>query len=235
MTEGRESTHVRSARDEDDPFLEPDADKNDGPISRRPLRRFTSAPMVRRLSPRKLLMGLIFGIAILIAMAILGVRLARHSLVWLHNQPQYRLPFEEIRLEPPPPAWIRSGTVGLLSEVHRRSQWKNQLDLRVLDLAPAQITDAFRRGSPWVKDASVFVPTYPNHLTVRLEYREPVAFLVVGTGKSSREIFLDGEGVVLPNDDLSRVASEPMTESQVFEHGQGRPTTHRTAWPVLAA
>lgn len=176
-----------------------------------PFRRLVAAPMVRRLSIRKLLVGLGMGAVLVTAVGVVGARLTRVAMSWLSRQPLYLLPFEKIELDPPPPPWIASGAAGLLATVRDRSEWRANGSIRILDFDPRALADAFRRGSPWVRDVLAIGPArYPNHLPVHLEYREPVLEYFLGTSLTDRSIVLDADGVVLDSADLLRDRAEPL-------------------------
>lgn len=197
--------------DDDQGTLDPDDERVEDRLDRG-VRRLALSPLVRRISPRKLLIGLGIGLACTMVTVYLGARLARYAVAWLHDQSAYQVAFESIALDPPPPAWVRSGAAGLLRRVHARSRWHDQATLPVLSLDPEELAAAFSLGSPWVREVLGVETSYPNRLTVRLAFREPVAWLRLGTPEQGRTLFLDGDGVVLPFDDLDVQAAMPLVQ-----------------------
>lgn len=177
--------------------------------------RFGPGRIVRRLSPRKLLIGIGLGLAVLMTGGFFGLRLVDRALVWLHGQPQHQVAFEAIVLEPPPPAWVRSSTSGLLREVHRQSRWRERDSVSIFDLEPEELETAFGLGSPWVKEARGVERRFPNRVIVRLAYREPVAWIRLGDETLGRDVVLDGDGVVLPSDDLNVQDSMPLVRLMI--------------------
>jgi hypothetical protein len=166
---------------------------------RRPFARIAASPVVRRLALGRLAWGLVAGAAVLGLLVLAGKRAMDSATAWLHSRPEHLLPFGSIALEPSPPAWILSGSSGLLEQVRTRSRLPEQL--AVYDLDPGRLAEDFQRESPWVRSVRGIERAYPNRLTVRLEYRQPVAVLRP-SGPTRAPIYLDRDGVVLPSDDL---------------------------------
>ncbi len=77
-----------------------------------PLRPFPFVRGQRQIHYRR---ALLLSVAALAAVALfyLGAQVIRAALNWLHHQPQYQLPFEQIELVPEPPPWFRGGKTAL--------------------------------------------------------------------------------------------------------------------------
>ncbi len=148
-----------------------------------------SLPMLdRRWATRVMIVAV--ALAVLLAV---GYRSFRLATAWLHDQPQHRLPFSEIELDPNPPSYIKLGRVGLLEQVRQRANLPESLAVLEVDLG--KLARAFAVYSPWVEQVDGIRRDYPNRLVVQLTYRRPVAFLLEG---SPEPIVLDRHGVVLP-------------------------------------
>jgi hypothetical protein len=132
----------------------------------------------------------------------------RTALNWLARRPHYQSSFREIELSPAPPPWIKSGRAGLLLHVRDGAKWPERFSSLELDLGDLRL--AFQRESPWVQEVTSIERTYPNRLVVHLYYREPVAYVPMAA--QSPSIFLDREGVVLPDDDITLSAAQPLFE-----------------------
>jgi hypothetical protein len=143
-----------------------------------------------------------------VGLAVLGLLAAHWQPVligWLGKRPEHTLRFEEIQIEPTPPAYIRSGAAGLLARVRQAAGFPEAMS--ALSLGPGEVRRAFALGSPWVEAVeAVELAGHPNRLTVRLRYREPVAWI----GPPEGPTFLDGNGVVLPGDDLDLAQAGPL-------------------------
>ncbi|MFO0891246.1 MAG: hypothetical protein U0790_19145 [Isosphaeraceae bacterium] len=166
------------------------------PVSRPRLRRFDFRRSGRQLDlPRVVLAGLIL-LGVVSITGYLGLRAARTAIRWLHQQPQYQIPFREIRLRPEAPAWFRGGTEAFLGQVRERSREPEVLS--VLDLERGQLTRAFQDYSPWVEEV-VRIEYPPGEIVVDLVYKRPVAILGSAPGEVS---YLDRNGHLLPGEDF---------------------------------
>jgi hypothetical protein len=187
-----------------------DADENSAASSaphrtlRAPFARLVGNGEDRRLAVGRLAIVAGAGVVAICLLVVAVKRASRWSDEYLRGSEAYRLRFEDIELDPPPPRWIQTGRRGLLDRVRERAGLPATLSLLTVD--KDAIRRDFQRESPWVRSVQRVEARYPNCLTVRLEYREPVAFVLVGRSP----IFLDRDGVVLPNDDLDADSAEPL-------------------------
>jgi len=174
------------------------------PGSRSRFRQFEFRRNERQLDwPRVLLAGLLL-LGMLSVVGYLGLTAVRSAVRWLHRQPQYQVPFGEIRLQPEPPPWFRGGAEGFLKQVREKSQQPEVL--AVLDLEDERLTRAFRDYSPWVEEvARVTFP--PQSIRIQLRYKRPVAIQEIGAGET---LFLDRHGHLLPAEDIDREQLGPL-------------------------
>ncbi|MEJ7639517.1 MAG: hypothetical protein WKF75_16460, partial [Singulisphaera sp.] len=119
---------------------------------------------------------------------------------WLHERPAYQLRFDEMTLEPEPPAWFVRGRAGFLDGL--RSNAKRPESLSVLDVDLAKLRDDFRHYA-WVKKVKGVEKLVSNRIVVRLDYREPVA-----RWEKDPKVVIDGDGVILPGKDINTEAAE---------------------------
>jgi hypothetical protein len=146
------------------------------------------------------------------SLAYLGARAARS---WLGAQPEYRLPFQAIKLDPPPPSWYRGGAAAFLDDVRQRSRMSDTIPL--LNLTEKELDRAFQQ-SPWV-EAVERVSYAPLGLTVRLAYCRPVALIET---VSDRDYLVDARAVILPHDDLNTDVKRFVQEQGLIEiNGRG--------------
>ena len=140
--------------------------------------------------------GMAIGGSLILALVLAVVSYSTRNWVrkWLHNQPAYQLNFADIELEPPCPKWIKSGQVGLLEKIRKGS--KRPVSFSVLDLDVDALRNDFLLNSPWIDRVDRVVKLAGNKVRVQLNYREPVGYLALA------KVYLDGHGVVLPNDDI---------------------------------
>ena len=119
---------------------------------------------------------------------------------WLADRPDYQIPWNQIQLEPAPPAYIRAGTTPVLAGVKKRLGGPESISTLAQDWA--ELARALSLGSPWVEEVhKIAVSGYPNKLVINLSYRHPIAMLNAG-GNAGSKIILDKNGVVLPSDDI---------------------------------
>lgn len=152
---------------------------------------------LRRLAPHKLVAALALVVLVTFGLISGGRYLVGSGRQWLATQPDFLLGFREIRLEPEPPAWIKSGRRGLLEQVQNEARWPENLAILNVDLET--LAADFRRGSPWVRQVIQVARPDRSTLIVKLSYRRPAGYLRLDNG---RRIYLDGEAVVLPAGDL---------------------------------
>lgn len=155
--------------------------------------------------PRRRL-AVIGALAVLIGMAMVALYyLGQAASDWLGRRETYLLRFDQIVLEPEPPAYIKLGRAGLLRQVRERAQAPEELS--ILNLDPALLAKWFGLHAPWVEEVLRIERSYPNRLVIRLRYREPVALVHQPTGPG---IFLDRNAVVLPNREIATEAARPL-------------------------
>jgi hypothetical protein len=112
----------------------------------------------------------------------------------LHGRPEYQLAFSQIRLEPLPSDGVPTN---LASRVQLREQLSETVSL--LDpMLPKTLAEAFARH-PWIERVIEVRNQYPALVTVRVEYRRPVAMVLVKDGQYP----VDGNGVLLPTADFA--------------------------------
>jgi hypothetical protein len=90
---------------------------------------------------------------------------------------------------------------------HVRTAARRPETLAVHGESLADLARDFQRECPWVRAVEGIETAYPNRLVVHLEYRKPVAFLRTAQNNT---IFLDRDGVVLPEPELDRSACGPL-------------------------
>ena len=120
----------------------------------------------------------------------------RNAVDWLHDQPKYQLPFNEIQLVPAAPDWILGGDRTVLQGILKNAEEDSVLS--VPSLEPGRLTQAFKK-SPWVSEEQKIRFGHPNQVVVELRYRRPIAAVECA---SERLVVLDEEGVILPNDQI---------------------------------
>ena len=161
-------------------------------------------PMAR-LDLRRVAAALLLMVSLLAVLFYAGGHALRSAVEWLHRQPQYQLPFVQIELLDPPPAWFRGGTAGFLERVRANANEVETLPL--LDVDPARIERAFKLF-PWVEEVrSIDFP--PRGLVVGLSYREPVAQIRLD---AERQYVLNGDGLILPSEDVESSKLAPLMQ-----------------------
>jgi hypothetical protein len=171
------------------------------------LRRFPrliGPPEVKRFAPHRLALGAVAAVAVLALAAALGTQAVRSVIAYVHAHPSYQLSFREVVLDPPPPPWFRGGAEAFLENV-----WSPPNEPRTfstLDLDKKRLSLLFLNCA-WVQKLLRVTVGHPNRITVRLEYREPVA---VASCPDGSEAWVDREGVLLPPDDIDREAVGPI-------------------------
>jgi hypothetical protein len=160
--------------------------------------RFVTIPTERRLVLSRLGLAVLSSVLALIVLGVIGTHVIGILVSWLHDQPQYQTTFDAIELTPPPPAWYRGGSSMFLDRVRQAAQRADE-PFSALDLRLAELDREFRLYC-WVKRVLRVERRWPNRLTVRLEYRRPVARANI-PGEAVR-VLLDEEGVILPIEDV---------------------------------
>ncbi|MEW4567111.1 hypothetical protein AB1L88_04520 [Tautonia sp. JC769] len=116
--------------------------------------------------------------AALVAVAVLGLSLLVVSglpgrvRAWVHDRPEYDWAIAQISLDPEPPSWLRSGKRGVLSAVAEPLRAFDQGS--VLDLDLGAVERAFKNVY-WVERVRGIQRSYPNGVSVAVDYRRPVA------------------------------------------------------------
>jgi hypothetical protein len=142
---------------------------------------------------------------------------------WLHDRPEYQLPFEEIKLAETPPAWFRGGAEAFLKQV--RENIGEAETLPVMDLKPDRIEQDFKLFH-WVEQVRR-VEYPPRGITVHLDYKKPVALISIRGG--SDPAVLDRDGDVLPADDIDTEKLGPLikiTGRGLVASSENRPGMH---------
>jgi len=161
-------------------------------------------------------------------LAVAGLWAAGFVRGYVHGRAVHAHEFGEIRLVPEPPPWIKPGRAGLLAGILERSG--HPRDGSALDRDLGQIAKDFPMLSPWIKRVRRVERSYPNRVTVRLapgDYREPVARVIL-EGRDPKDrvgIPVDGEGVVLPEDEIHWPAAGPV----LWIKGKGMPPPEAAA------
>lgn len=169
----------------------------DGAASRR-FARFVSSPQIRRLAPTRLAGAIVAASAVFLVLGVLISSFAASARRWLEHQPAYQLSFSDIQLDPPPPPWYLGDRSVFLDRVHQAAGLKAE-SFPVLEIAPQELKRVFGLYC-WVEQAKV-EKRYPNHVTVKLEYRKPVA-----TADNLQGFLLDRNGVLLNANEVERAA-----------------------------
>lgn len=175
-------------------IVAPEGDDDGEDFPGRP-RRFELARAAGRLDLRKVAVASGIVVTLLAVIFYAGGNAVAWLVGWLHRQPQYQLPFNQIELPVPPPECFRGGAAAFLERVRKNA--KEPEVLSVLDVDPERLANAFKQF-PWVERVEL-VEFPPRSLVVRLAYRKPVLRVLVG---GTVELVLDREGCILPMDDI---------------------------------
>lgn len=162
--------------------------------------RLVPPPHARRLVLSRLGLALLVGALALFA----GSRLVEFLRSWVDRQPTYRLDFDQVVLDPPPPNWLRGGKDAFLRRIPIDPSKNHQTS--VLDI---ELDGLLKRVTLncWVKNVVSIRRSYPNRLEIRLEYRIPVMRVSPAGGP---DVAVDAEGNVLPMEDLDPRALGPL-------------------------
>lgn len=143
--------------------------------------------------PRRL-----FQLAILAAIPVFTPWLAR-QLPELRDRHEYRLPLKNVVLDPAPALPIPDD---LIEQVQRRSELPETMS--VLDPSiPKRLAKAFAEH-PWIARVIEVRNEHPAKVTVRVEYRKPVALIQIKSGFYA----VDRDGILLPPRDFSAADAE---------------------------
>lgn len=187
--EHREPPRIVTA---DEPAHESESD----PIRGRRFARFVAPPSVRRLSRPRIVLAILAGVGVLYVLSLAGAHGLRSLQTFVHKQAEYQVAFSDIVLDPPPPSWYKGGAKHFLDRVRKESEEPETFSL--LDLDAERLKNAFKRDG-WVRKVSVSRHN-PNQVVVHLEYREPVALVLVDRSKSE---MIDQDAVILNPEDVN--------------------------------
>jgi hypothetical protein len=144
--------------------------------------------------------------ALILGLGVLLIAVWEGSLAiqrWLHAQPIHQIPFHQIVLDPPPPAYIKPGASGLLEQVRQSAHYPEIIS--VLDIDLAELAQSISLHEPWIKSVDrIEIVGYPNQLIVRVTYREPVAKAKLA---QAGRVVLDRDGVVLDTTELDSLSA----------------------------
>jgi hypothetical protein len=157
--------------------------------------------VARHVAPRRLALLLSAGVATLLALGYLASLATVAAVGWLHRQPFYQLPIDQIRLEPGPPLWYRGGRDAFLEGIRRSGHQTKPIGR--LDLTPDKLAAIFK-NCPWIEEVRVTYP--PDGITVHLRYREPVAYVQIFQGE---QLLVDSQGTILPPGDVDETKLDP--------------------------
>ncbi len=180
---------------------EPNADGVDPPFRRFP--HFNPPHHVRRLRPHGIA---IFAIAALVVLVVVSyvVSWARQTgVTYVAVQPLYQLRFEDISLNPDPPAWYRGGRGEFLERV--RLEGSLPATISTADVVLKPVHTALRRNA-WVADVGQ-IRNLTNKIVVPLTYRNPVALAKFGKEDGPA---VDAGGVLLDSNDIDVAAAAPL-------------------------
>jgi hypothetical protein len=139
-----------------------------------------------------------------------GSSISKNVVDWVHQQQVYQLAFNEIELKPEPPKWIKFGKAGFLEQVRAGNPKVVKFSMAKVDLD--LLCSEFAKN-PWVIKVDRAEKSYPNHVSIALTYREPVATLTT----KKQTYILDHEGVVLKDADLDSDAAGKLISIQAAE------------------
>lgn len=204
----RDSTRITPAGGRPGGPLDDDGDLglDDDPGNPRPRRfpRLIGEPAARSHPPYRLAILLSAIVLAVVLLAAAGTRAVRRLISHVHAHPTYQLSYRDITLEPAPPRWFRGGSPAFLERVWDGA--KEPHEFSSLDVDPTRLGLLFRRCA-WVHKVLRVEVGHPRRVVVRLEYRTPVGVSAAADGS---ETWVDGEGVLLPPDDIDREAVAPV-------------------------
>ena len=162
----------------------------------------TSRPDPSIRMPRALVSRRRVAIATLFALGLaslgwIGLKAIDSARSWLHDRPEYAVPFDRIVLDPPPPEFLKGGAAALLDRVREGAGITRPI--RFLDQDLADLGLLFAKHSPWVARVDRVERPAVGRVVVRLTYRRPTARIELGP---KRFVALSDDGVVLPGEDI---------------------------------
>ena len=219
-----------------DPEHDPERERS--PFASPRFDRLVRSPAARRLSSRRLLIGLCASGAVAWGGYEGGTRGSSALGRWIAAQPEYRVRFDEIALDPPPPPYILRGARGILDRVRREGNYAETVSTLGLDLDRLG-TDLKRNF--WIERV-IGVRSSHHRLTIEVTYRQPVA-LVSWAEKSGDYLgdLIDRNGVALPMEGWETAWAEqrnphwralgmaqPLVE--IYNIGKGQPDRSGLTW-----
>ena len=156
--------------------------------------RLVQSPTARRFAPRRLAIALSVGGLVAWGLVAGGVRVAAGLSEWVASRPEHQIPFDSIELIPPPPAFIRSETAGILDAVRAEARYGPTLPVLATDLEELRL--ALSRN-PWIESARPVRASY-RHIDAHVTYRKPLALLIYDVSKLDA-VLVDRNGVEMPS------------------------------------
>ena len=220
--------------DSSDP-LDPEPIRERSPFGPRRFARLVQSPTARRLSPKRLLVGLVLAGLIFWAIFEAGVWIKGSVGQWVASRPEHQILFSEIELIPQPPPYIRSGASGILANVRAEAKYGETVPILDTDLEALRV--ALSRN-PWIEDAESVRTSY-RHLAIQVVYRKPLA-LVISDNPKDPPAVIDHNGVELPSrpfelewaerEPRPRAAGCPNPLFEIRKLGKGEPNRVGYTW-----
>jgi hypothetical protein len=159
-------------------------------------RRFRLPPLGldgghRRLEHNRAGLLVVAALALFAGLIYVGSRGVRSAVSWLHHQPAYQFPFDQIQLTAEPPSWYRGARREFLDSVRKSAGEPETVPM--LDELPDRLALAFK-NYPWVEEV-VSLSYAPGAITVDLRYRWPVAWAKLPQGQQQ---IVDEKAILLP-------------------------------------
>lgn len=199
--------------DSPDP-LDPEPIGDRSPFGPRRFARLVQSHTVRRLSPKRMLIGSILAGLIFWAIYEVGTWVKSSVGRWVASRPEHQIFFSDIELIPQPPPYIRSGTSVILANVRAEAKYGETVPILDTDLEALRV--ALSRN-PWIEEAESVRTSY-RHLAIQVVYRKPLA-LVISDSPKDQPAVIDRNGVELP----SRPFELEWAERELRPRGAGCP------------
>ena len=161
--------------------------------------RLVGSPATRRFSPRRAAVAVAIGIGSLWGGAFALARCGQALSSWVADRPEHQIPFTAIELIPPAPAYIQSGSAGILESVRLDARHGETISVLGADLEALRV-DLSR--NPWIEHVRSVRRAY-RRLAVEVVYRQPLALVIYPNERDCRVI--DRQGVELPVKSLQPV------------------------------
>ncbi len=190
----------------DSPGLEPETPEIDRAQPHRRFARLVESTGARRLSFSRL--GLAIGLtgSVVVCVGFLVQWGADRIATWVASRPEQQILFSKIELVPEPGPWVKGGSALILEQVRKSSQRGETLPL--LDLDPKALANDFRVGSAWIKRV-VKLERLPGRIKIQVEYRQPVAEVVLERELGMEIRTIDEEGVRLDPVEIDWKSANP--------------------------